>query len=144
MIRSLKTVALALVVATGTSHASAAGLDAFGWKNRVLIVFAKNPGDPAAAEQRRLLVDDTKALADRDMVVLEVVGDTVKPIYGKAAAVTAQELRNDAGIEEGRRFTAILVGKDGGIKLRADKPVAPDQLFGLIDSMPMRANEASR
>ncbi|NHT74420.1 DUF4174 domain-containing protein [Rhizobiaceae bacterium CRRU44] len=143
MIRSLKTVALTLLVATGTSAASAAGLDAFGWKNRVLIVFA-NPGDPDATEQRRLLVDDTKALADRDMVVLEVVGDTVKPIYGKAAAVTAQELRNDAGIDEGRRFTAILVGKDGGIKLRADKPVAPDQLFGLIDSMPMRANEASR
>lgn len=143
MIRSLKTVALALVVATGTSHASAAGLDAFGWKNRVLVVFA-NPGDPDATEQRRLLVEDTKALADRDMVVLEVVGDTLKPIYGTAAAVTAQELRKDAGIEEGSHFTAILVGKDGGIKLRATEPVALDQLFGLIDSMPMRANEASR
>ncbi|PYE29271.1 uncharacterized protein DUF4174 [Rhizobium sp. PP-CC-3A-592] len=143
MIRSLKTVALALFVASGISAASAAGLDAFGWKNRVLIVFA-NSGDPDVVEQRRLLVDDTKALADRNMVVLEVVGDTVKPIYGKATAVTEQELRKDAGIEEGSRFTAILVGKDGGIKLRATEPVAPVQLFGLIDSMPMRANEASR
>ncbi|CZT34096.1 DUF4174 domain-containing protein [Rhizobium sp. 9140] len=143
MIRSLKTFAVALFVASGISVASAAGLDAFGWKNRVLIVFA-NPGNPDAAEQRRLLVDDTKALADRDMVVLDVVSDTVKPIYGKADAVTAQELRNDAGVMEGSRFTVILVGKDGGIKLRATEPVGPDQLFGLIDSMPMRANEASR
>ncbi|MCD7108569.1 DUF4174 domain-containing protein [Rhizobium sp. DKSPLA3] len=143
MIRSFKTVALALLAATATSGASAAGLDAFGWKNRVLIVFS-NPGDPGVAEQRRLLAGETKALADRDMVVLEVLGDSVNPVFGTAASVSARELRTDAGIDRNGRFTAILVGKDGGIKLRAVAPVTPDRLFGLIDSMPMRANEASR
>ncbi len=143
MIRSLKTVALALLAAADTSGASAAGLDAFGWKNRVLIVFA-SPGDPGAQEQRRLLAGETKSLADRDMVVLKVLGDRVNRVFGTAASVSAQELRTDAGIDADRPFTAILVGKDGGIKLRADAPVTPDRLFGLIDSMPMRANEASR
>lgn len=139
-----KTTALAmLLLGIGASGASAAGLDAFGWKNRVLVVFAK-PGDPAAAEQRRLLIGDKQALAERDMVVLDVLGDTVSPVFGQADGVTAAELRNDAAIKDGSRFTVILVGKDGGIKLRATRPVAPDQLFGLIDSMPMRANEASR
>ena len=78
------------------------------------------------------------------MIIIEVNGDAVKPIFGAAGTVTAAELCKDAGIQEDTRFAAILIGKDGGIKLRADRPVAPDQLFGLIDSMPMRANEASR
>lgn len=143
MIRSLTSAALAVLVASAGSGALAAGFDAFGWKNRVLIVFA-NPGDPQAVEQRRVLADETKAFAERDMLVLEVLGDTVKPIYGKTDTLTARELRKDAGVGEGANFTAILIGKDGGIKLRANKPVTPDQLFGLIDSMPMRANEASR
>ncbi|TCM56125.1 uncharacterized protein DUF4174 [Rhizobium sp. PP-F2F-G48] len=143
MIRILKATALAIFVAGGPFPAVAAGLDTFGWKNRVLIVFA-NPGNSDAAEQRRLLLEDRPALSERDMVIIEVNGDAVKPIFGAAGTVTAAELRKDAGIQEDTRFAAILIGKDGGIKLRADRPVAPDQLFGLIDSMPMRANEASR
>ncbi|KQR77843.1 DUF4174 domain-containing protein [Rhizobium sp. Leaf341] len=143
MSRIPRAAALALLVVSSSFPAFASGIDTFGWKSRVLLVFAK-PGAAEAAEQRRLLLQDRAALADRDMVVLEVVDDTVMPVFGKAETATAAELRKDAGVTDNGPFAAILVGKDGGIKLRAAKPVAPEQLFGLIDSMPMRANEASR
>jgi hypothetical protein len=33
------------------------------------------------------------------------------------------------------------VGKDGGEKLRSDTVVSPEQLFSIIDAMPMRKDE---
>lgn len=38
-------------------------------------------------------------------------------------------------------FAAVLVGKDGGEKFRSDEPVRPEDLFDLIDDMPMRRRE---
>ena len=35
-------------------------------------------------------------------------------------------------------FTFVLIGLDGGEKMRSTKVVSLEQLFGLIDSMPMR------
>ena len=39
---------------------------------------------------------------------------------------------------EAGEFAVILVGKDGDEKLRLDRSPRSDELFGLIDSMPMR------
>jgi hypothetical protein len=39
-------------------------------------------------------------------------------------------------------FTVILLGKDGGEKLRSETPVTMEILTRLIDSMPMRQKEA--
>ena len=38
-------------------------------------------------------------------------------------------------------FEVVLIGLDGGIKLRQTKLVSLDKLFTLIDGMPMRRNE---
>ena len=38
-------------------------------------------------------------------------------------------------------YTVVLVGKDGGVKLKRDEYVSLAAVFGLIDSMPMRQNE---
>ena len=41
-------------------------------------------------------------------------------------------------------FVFILIGKDGTVKLRVEKPVSSDGLFSLIGSMPMRKEEMRR
>jgi hypothetical protein len=41
----------------------------------------------------------------------------------------------------GAGFTLLLIGKDGGEKLRSQNVVAPETLCRLIDSMPMRQEE---
>jgi hypothetical protein len=40
-----------------------------------------------------------------------------------------------------RRFTVVLLGKDGGEKFRSSKPVTIEKLDALIDAMPMRQQE---
>ena len=41
----------------------------------------------------------------------------------------------------GAGFTLLLIGKDGGEKLRSHEIVSPETLCRLIDSMPMRKEE---
>ena len=38
-------------------------------------------------------------------------------------------------------FRAVLIGKDGGAKITAAAPIAPQRLFATIDAMPMRRTE---
>ena len=45
---------------------------------------------------------------------------------------------------DGRRFEAILVGLDGGVKERWDRYVTQEDLFAAIDAMPMRQSELNK
>ena len=40
-------------------------------------------------------------------------------------------------------FKLVLVGKDGGVKLEKDAVLQPEELFAVIDRMPMRQREMS-
>ena len=101
------------------------------WERRVLIVSAATAADAELAEQRRILADWKASAAARDLTVVEVVGDTVRGASDPAAALR-RKYRLPA------TFTAILIGKDGGEKLRSAKPFPPAALEATIDAMPMR------
>ncbi|RDI58710.1 DUF4174 domain-containing protein [Microvirga subterranea] len=114
----------------------------FSWQdNRVFILFAAAP-DPRVDEQARDLLADRDALSERDMVVLAVIGDDVTPFFGDVPSeADARSLRASYGVDAATPFTALLVGKDGGVKWRETRPADPSELFGLIDTMPMRRAE---
>lgn len=129
-----------------TTGATAEPRGALDGANRVLLVFSDD-GDPAFAEQAALLdAADPGALEERDLVVLLVPrdGTTRVIVGGPAEAYDAAALRRKRGVAANAGFTALLVGKDGGTKWRADQPARPVEIFALIDSMPMRANEMKR
>jgi len=42
------------------------------------------------------------------------------------------------------QFTIILIGLDGGEKLRQTKPLDTTTLFAIIDGMPMRRQELKK
>ena len=44
-------------------------------------------------------------------------------------------------IGEAEEFAAVLIGRDGGQKLRSGSPISAEELFGKIDEMPMRRRE---
>lgn len=102
----------------------------YRWKNRVIVLGAPNSTDAALQEQKALLAGDPVGLSDRDLVVVEILG------------ADRDQARKD--LKLGNEFSAALVGKDGGVKLRSDKPISLKQLYQLIDSMPMRQSEMRR
>ncbi|TCP91990.1 uncharacterized protein DUF4174 [Sphingomonas sp. PP-CE-1A-559] len=101
------------------------------WERRVLIVSAPTAEDPALTEQRSILAAWKSSAAARDLTVVEIVGDTVRGA-GDPAAALRRKYRLPAS------FTAILIGKDGGEKLRSAKPFPAAALEATIDAMPMR------
>ena len=98
---------------------------------RVLVAAAPDAVDPALVRQRQLFKAMGAAARERDLVLVEAVGSA-----GNA-------LRQALGCEPGV-FTAVLVGKDGGAKLRSRDPLGADKLVPVIDAMPMRQDEAAR
>ena len=85
------------------------------WRDRVLIVDAPSLDDPAYRVQASTLLAVWSGLSERDLHI-----------------ITRQQAP---------AFRVRLVGKDGGVKLDQGAPVPPDELFALIDAMPMRRAE---
>lgn len=139
---------LALAVAVGgalacapTPGISPAGMRPHFWKERVVIVFAPSEADPRLAQQRAALAADPGGMAERKVVRYEVVGSREVAKDGRSLdAGAAAEFRErfNAPLEE---FEVIVIGLDGLVKKRDVEVVGNDELFELIDSMPMRQAE---
>ena len=104
--------------------ADSATLDAYRWKKRPVILFAASQQDAKYIEQVRMLKQQQPALEERDIIVLT---DT--------SPDTKSTLRSQLKPEG---FEIVLVGKDGGIKLRETSPLSAEVLLSTIDRMPMR------
>jgi hypothetical protein len=102
------------------------------WQNRVLLIAAPSADDPGVIGQRKALAGWDAEARDRDLAIVTVLGDRVTGATDSAAA-----LRKRHRLPTGR-FVAILIGKDGGEKMRSYKPIPADTLATVIDAMPMR------
>ena len=103
------------------------GLAPFLWVARPVVVFADTPADPAFRQQMGYLAERSEALAERDVVV---IADTDPA----ANSELRRELRP-------RGFMMVLVGKDGGVKLRKPFPWDVRELTRTIDKIPLRQQE---
>lgn len=138
MIRALAASVVVLTV-LATASAAEAGKNPLGdGRARVLIVFAPSDTDPLLHEQRATLHPGSPANAERDLSVVEVVGD-----HADNAGIDGRALRASYRVPR-EVFTVVLVGKDGGEKLRQLRPVSEAALFATIDRMPMRRDELTR
>ena len=116
-------------------------LEEYKWKNRLIFIFAPSTNHPGYKAKQREMGGEIPEIIDRDLVVFEIfetgrskVGDDM---LGEDAV---NFLRDKFKVEPGQ-FKVILVGKDGGEKLRGDERVQISEIFALIDSMPMRQRE---
>ncbi len=136
----LKAFLLAALLAGSTTEVMAMdSTSQFTWRNRVLVVFGEN-ADPQVRRQIAALKEQTDALGARDMVVLQVTPDSVTPVFGTAGELQPAQLRKDLKVTDDR-FEIVLIGKDGGVKLRSKDVVSDAEVFDLIDRMPMRRAE---
>jgi hypothetical protein len=126
-----------------THAAGASAMSAYTWKKRPLVVFAPSSSDAALARQKAIVASSRAGMAERHMVVVYVVGDSVSADLGAGPGMGAGALRARYGVSAGA-FRAVLVGKDGGSKLSSGSPLSAGTLFATIDAMPMRRDEMRR
>jgi hypothetical protein len=118
-------------------------LAGYRWENRLLLVFAPDVDSTLYLRQQEMLLDAKPGLNERDVVVISVLKDIVSTKERPDAPVSADDLR-DAYDVSPHDFRVVLIGRDGGVKLRQDEPILAADLFALIDSMPMRMQEMGR
>lgn len=134
-------VTAAALCSAATSGAEA--MAAYTWKKRPLVVFAGSAEDESLEKQRAIVAASRGGFAERDMVVVYVVGSEVSSDLGPGPGMSAAALRSRYGVGAGT-FRAVLVGKDGGAKISSGSPLSAGTLFGTIDAMPMRQQEMRR
>jgi len=105
-------------------------------KSRVVILYCPKVSDAEFKLQKKWLSEVGKGILERDLSIIDCI---------------ESDLTTDDALHLKERFKYIpnhfcfwLIGKDGEVKLISNKPVKPEQLFGLIDSMPMRREEMKK
>ncbi|NLS02450.1 DUF4174 domain-containing protein [Rhizobium sp. P32RR-XVIII] len=126
---------------TEGGKAALESLEQFRWRNRVMVIFADKDNSRAARQENQLLAD-RPGLEERHMVVLKISGSSIKPVFGAGENLDEQTIRKELDVPESGEFGAVLIGKDGTVKLKVSEPVSNVELFAIIDSMPIRAADS--
>ena len=125
------------------ARAAAAELGDYLWQRRPLLVFAPTDNDPRLVETMRRIEATRCDFADRDMVLGRIVADGTSTLDGQGVDTNqAQRLRSEFGIGT-NSFSVVLIGKDGGEKLRVYEVPDLQAIYAVIDGMPMRGSEMS-
>ena len=116
-------------------------LTQFQWENRLLFLFAPDRSHPFYDHLYSQIVEQKSEVEDRDLVIFSILLQDSSQMN-----TTAIDRREADSIRERfmippHAFSLILIGKDGGIKLKRNDQVDLTEVFELIDSMPMRRNE---
>ena len=127
---------------------NAQNLEKHSWKNRILIFKASDSTSALYQEQIKEFRDAADELNDRKFVLYKITGDDFE-----MTDFTKGEL-TDSGKIEGKsiekilqdkeNFEVILIGLDGGVKLRQAEVLNKEDLYKIVDVMPMRRNELRR
>ena len=137
------TLGLLAAIASVAPVTGAAAMSDYKWKYRPLVIFAASAADAGLARQRQIVASLRPAFIDRQMVIVYVTGTTVSADLAPPPRMSADALRQRYGVAA-EEFKAVLVGKDGGVKLTSSKPFPAQTLFRTIDAMPMRADESRK
>jgi hypothetical protein len=133
-----------MVAVSGIPAAAATAeidLTDYRWKHRLLFIFAPSTTDATFLTLDKRLAQTALEIEDRDMIIFRIFENSPSRVSDKPLLPGDDDaLRRRFGIKTGR-FTVVLVGKDGGVKLVAYRDADLQSIFNLIDSMPMRQQE---
>jgi hypothetical protein len=122
-----------------TMASSGQNLEKHQWKNRVLLIFSTEKDADNYKEQIKILSEVKEGLLERK---IEVYGTTktefIKNFKGNWE--NSNHLLKKY-VSTSKAFQVILIGLDGGVKLKQDRILSTEKLFTIIDGMPMRRRE---
>ncbi len=113
----------------------------YRWQNRVVLVFDQSLDTALLQKQRQRLKQEQAGCVERDLIVAYLSPDGADTLVERTIPVEEAAQRRAALHMPSGQFQVVLIGKDGGVKRRWDAPVAPRDLFEVIDAMPMRQQE---
>ncbi|MGK2854648.1 MAG: DUF4174 domain-containing protein [Microbacteriaceae bacterium] len=140
---ALVLIALVMSTALGSGTAVADALGDYRWERRPLLLFAPTGSDPRLVETLSRIEASRCDFAGRDMVLGQLVTEGTRTLVGRViSADESRRLANQYAIGD-KAFSVLLIGKDGGEKLRVNAVPDLQAIYSVIDGMPMRSREAT-
>lgn len=114
------------------------------WKRRVVVLSAADGSDKHLKRQLDELAAATAEADERDLAVVTLLDKGSSLVDDRVLAPgQVAALRRSLGIEAGA-FALKLVGKDGSVKMSRGAYTPMEEIFALIDTMPMRIMESAK
>jgi len=128
---------LAIILTSTTTMAQ--NIDSFKWKNRILLLKDSHFNSVKLQEQLKALQSNLEKLHDRDILIFVLTDEAVFDTLKSKTKLQSRLIIEEFGLKDFQGL--ILIGKDGGLKLKESFVVSPSTIYNLIDSMPMRRAE---
>ncbi len=137
---NLRVILFALTISGFSALVKAQDLSTYQWNHRLVLVLTADSNQAKFQEQLAIFDKDKDGLVERKLKIISATPNQSRSdsqAWGK----------NDELYQKYHRkgdFEFILIGLDGGVKLRKSDIVSLNALYRIIDSMPMRAAEMRR
>lgn len=118
-----------------TLNVEAQNISDFKWKNRIIVLYENDTNANEVKSALEIIDTNASKCTERDIRVFVYKEDVFYNTNREATGIKKSDILPE--IFKGY----ILIGKDGGIKVKAPYPFNLEKLFLLIDSMPMRKSE---
>jgi hypothetical protein len=116
-------------------------LSEYQWKNRLLLLFTPSLDGPGYLKLKEDISSQEEEVKDRDLLVFHILENGETKLENSPLPESSGDyLRKKFSITPGA-FTVLLIGKDGGVKMRREGGAELAEIFSLIDTMPMRQRE---
>jgi hypothetical protein len=115
----------------------------YQWKNRLLLLFTPSLQAPVYIKLKENLSrqEEEEEVLDRDLLIFHISESGETNLWNSPQPEGSDDsLREKYSIKPGT-FTILLIGKDGGVKMRREGRVELNEIFSVIDAMPMRQRE---
>lgn len=114
-------------------------LDEYQWNNRLVLLLTKNEICTPCERQLNALKHNAEGVPERKILTFVVTPQKFKNTLDETWKENKELYTRFRKTESDFEF--ILIGLDGGVKLRKSHFVPISDVFALIDTMPMRQNE---
>ena len=139
----LRYILILLIVVPFTSELRSQDIAKHRWQNRLIMVIVKDYNNETFIEQLSVLNTCKAGLLERKLLIYQILPDKYKvsATYGNEVSWNSGNLLFEQFRSSDASFEIILVGLDGGIKLRKQDLLDCKELWAVIDNMPMRQAE---
>lgn len=110
------------------------------WENRLLLILSDAQESELAIKQIETLQKDVSGLKERKLVVYRATSkEYLKGLM--TGEWNQSEKLHKIYNKSNEAFKVVLIGLDGSVKMTKTSLLYKEELYGKIDSMPMRMNE---
>lgn len=140
--KNFKRIGLILVGVLIINFVNAQELKVHQWENRILLIISSIEDSKEFLTQMTEFNGLTKDLEERKLLTYQILPLKYRTVnYPEQNEWIPSSLLFTKYAGKGDNFKIILIGLDGGIKLERTDVLKATELFGTIDSMPMRKAE---